>query len=142
MSDESYADAMYGGAVETNDDRYTIEDYMAYEKDDKDDTYISAIAYYPQFTGEADFIPSLNTQLENSAKKAVDSFVASYKDEAKELYATTGVPAYDYLEDCEVEISEDNIATIKINFTESVAGQDDRTGEDTIKVNLNTGEIL
>jgi hypothetical protein len=142
MSDESYADAMYGGAVETNDDRYTIEDYTAYEKDDKGDTYINAIAYYPQFTGEADFIPSLNTQLENSAKKAVDSFVASYKDEAKELYATTGVPAYDYLEDCEVEISEDNIATIKINFTESVAGQDDRIGEDTIKVNLTTGEIL
>jgi hypothetical protein len=142
MSDDSYADAMYGGAIETNDDRYTIEDYTAYEKDDKGDTYINATAYYPQFTGEADFIPSLNTQIENSAKKAVDSFVASYKDDAKEVYATTGVPAYDYLEDCEVEISEDNIATIKINFTESVAGQDDRTGEDTIKVNLTTGEIL
>jgi hypothetical protein len=142
ISDEGYADAMYGGAVESNDERYNIADYSAYEKCADGDTCIDASVYYPQFTGEEDFIASLNTQLENSAKKAADSFIASYKDDAIALYDSEKKLGYSYYEDFEVEISNDNIATITTKFTEQVNGKDDRTGEDVIKVNLTTGEIL
>jgi hypothetical protein len=142
MTDEGYEDAMYGGTAKSDDDRYTIEDYSNALQDNNSNTYIYAISYYPQFTGDADFIPGLNTQLENSAKKVVDSFIASYQEDAAKLHETEESLQYDYFEDFEVEISDDNVATITTHFTEKVYGRDDRTGDDTIKVDLNTGEIL
>jgi hypothetical protein len=105
-----------------------------------------ATAFYPQFKGDEPFISGLNTQLENSAKKGVDSFVASYKDEAIEYYDNATEHLYEvpygYIENCEVEITDDNIAVIKTEFSESKYNDDVRTGSDTIKVNLSTGEIV
>jgi hypothetical protein len=108
---------------------------------------IEAFAYYPQFTGEAEVFASLNTQLENSAKKVADAFIASYADEAAKAYdaqedSEDKTIPYSFVQDVNVEISDDNIATITTSFTESVLGNDDRTSEDVIKVDLNTGEVL
>jgi hypothetical protein len=137
--DEEIAEAV------TND-YYTMESYDAMAMGSDGYACIVATAFYPQFKGDEPFIASLNTQLENSAKKSADSFVESYKDEAIEYYDNAEEHLYEvpygYIQNCEVEITEDNIAVIKTEFSESIYNQDVRTGDDTIKVNLTTGEIV
>jgi hypothetical protein len=146
MSDEGYGNEMYGGQPKSNDDRYTIEDYNLGENGADGGACIVAEVYYPQFTSDEPAISSLNTMIENSAKKAADSFIASYKDEAIELYdsldADKKTLSYEYFEDFELEITEDNIATYKSSFKEDFYNKDTRTGDDTIKINLTTGEVI
>jgi ribosomal protein S17E len=146
FSQEGFEQAVYGGTPSSNDTRYDIGEYSnALRSDDDVTCLISADVYYPQFTGDADFISSLNTQLENSAKKAADSFVESYKDEAAKRYESNKSDIssyYLYVESFDVEISDDNVATITTQFKEDVYGKDEREGESVIKIDLNTGEVL
>jgi hypothetical protein len=134
-------------ATENNADAevtYEMHTYTVGSNGDDGKSCISATVNYPQFVGEEDFIASLNTQLENSAKKAADSFLASYKDDATKEYNSSEdkVQLYDFTQNSEVEITEDNVAVIKNDFVENVSGKDARTGDDTIKIDLATGEIL
>ncbi len=147
MTEEGYFNALHGGEPKSDDSRYELKEYSANAQCTDGDVCINALSYYPQFTGGEDAIASLNTQIENSAKKVVDSFIASYKDDAIKFYDAQGdsedklIP-YSFVQDVNVEISDDNIATITTSFKESVYGKDDRTGDDVIKVDLNTGEVL
>jgi hypothetical protein len=146
MSDGGYQYALNNDG----DYRFDIEDYTVTEKSDIGDAYISATVYYPQFTETGDNIDDvvtaiggINYQLQKSAQKGVDSFIASYKDDALKLYESGAkVGVYNFFEDCEVEISDDNIATIKTHFTESVAGKEDRENDDEYSFNLTTGEPI
>jgi hypothetical protein len=146
MSDGGYQYALNNDG----DYRFDIEDYTVTEKSDIGDAYISATVYYPQFTETGDDIDDvvtaiggINYQLQKSAQKGVDSFIASYKDDALKRYES-GINdvAYRFFEDCEVEISDDNIATIKTHFTESIAGKEDRENDDEYSFNLTTGEPI
>lgn len=106
---------------------------------------INATVQYPKFLIDKDFVPSLNTQLENSAKNAADSFVASYFEDARKIYENPPehlfeVP-YSFFGNCEVEVTDENIAVIKTEFHETKYNEDS-TNTDIIKINLNNGEIV
>jgi hypothetical protein len=146
MSDGGYQYALNNDG----DYRFDIEEYTVTKSSDIGDAYISATVYYPQFTETGDDIDDvvtaiggINYQLQKSAQKGVDSFIASYKDDALKRYES-GINdvAYRFFEDCEVEISDDNIATIKTHFTESIAGKEDRENDDEYSFNLTTGEPI
>jgi hypothetical protein len=156
ISDEEYYLITGGDEAENIDDTdlaeavandyYTMESYDASALGSDGYACIAATAFYPQFKGDEPFIASLNTQLENSAKKGADSFVASYKDEAIKYYDNAEEHLYEvpygYIQNCEVEITDDNIAVIKTEFSESIYNEEVRNGDDTIKVNLSTGEFV
>jgi hypothetical protein len=147
LTEEGYYNALFGGELKSGDYRYELKDYTVYSKCTDGDVCIEAFAYYPQFMGEAEAFASLNTQIEDSAKKAVDSFIASYADEAAKAYdaqedGEDKIIQYSFVQDVDVEISDDNIATITTSFTKSILGNDDKTSGDVIKVDLNTGEVL
>ncbi len=122
--DDDFYSELYGDGSLYSIDVYTNDN-------DATESYITASAEYPQFKDTA--LASLNTQLENSAKKAVDSFIASYSDEA-----AANKTNYSFTEKCTVEIDENNIATITTTFTEVTS--ETREGTDVITVDLTTGE--
>jgi hypothetical protein len=120
---------------EDEDRVFNIVTYTADKKDENGDAYITAYADYPQFTAAGDAISSLNTQLENSAKKAADSFVETYANEALDDL----VAEYSFGADCTVELGDDNTAVITTKYTEITAGNATEN-TDVITVNLETGE--
>jgi hypothetical protein len=130
--------------VENN--RYTIAEYTANAKNTDGEICITATTHYPQFIGDDEITKGLNYQLEKSAKKGVDSFIASYKDNAIDVYDNATehlyeVP-YEFVENCEVEISDDNIATIKTDFSEVKYNEEVRNDGGTIQVDLTTGLVI
>jgi hypothetical protein len=117
---------------------YTIEEYTVNDKANDGSVCITGTTHYPQFDG----MDGLNYQLQKSAMKGVDSFIASYKDVAVEAYENASdklleVPC-EFVENCEVKIV-DNIAYITYDFSERVYNKDVRTNESTLKIDLNTG---
>jgi hypothetical protein len=138
LEDGEEAEAADANA-DAEDKGYKINVNAADITDDDGNVYLTASVGYPQFAADDnDVIASLNTQLENSAAKAVDSFVASYSDEALQNAKT-----YAFNGTCLVEISEDNIATITTTYTEVIAGsEDENVNVDVIVVNLTTGEVV
>jgi hypothetical protein len=153
FTDESYYEVTNGGDHDADDERFTYEDYQAMDFGANGSSAINATVFYPQFSGDEDFIASLNTQLENSAKKDADSFIASYKDEAIKLYDSTTHSddeelAYNYVVDCNVHITSDNIANIDYTvLTNTVNGKSLLENEDgdlleVISINLETGEVV
>jgi hypothetical protein len=152
IEDEEYALITTGGAEEVDDttadasEKFSMEEYTVSAKGADGHLCLTATAYYPQFIGDEAFVASLNTQLESSAKKAADSFLASYEDEAVEYYDNATehlyeVP-YSYSSNCDVDITEDNVAVINNEFSQLVGGKDVTNGSDIIKVSLTTGEII
>ncbi|MGN1318204.1 MAG: copper amine oxidase N-terminal domain-containing protein [Lachnospirales bacterium] len=145
ISDDEYymiTDENFGTISES----YSIESYDVSENGSDGYACINATIFYPKFNLEGDFIASLNTQLENSAKKAADSFVESYKEDALKIYENPPthlfeVP-YSLFGDCAVEITEDNVAIIKTEFSESKYDEEARNYEDIIKINLDNGEVI
>lgn len=124
---------------------YVMESYESTLKASDGANYIYALANYPQFEGTEDFIPSLNTQIDNTVKKAVDSFIESYKDEALKIYTNPPQhlfePPYCYGVDCELT-SEGNIVNIKINYSEYNYKGDNNSLSEVIKINMTTGEVV
>lgn len=162
ISDDDYAmimgvgetdEEVDDGAAEVDDsevaeenDACTIESYETSMSASDGSNFIYANVNYPKFTIDGDFVPSLNTQLYNSAKKAADSFVESYSDDALEVYTNPPehlfeVP-YSFTGDCEVEITDDNVAVINMTYNESKYGEDLITTTETIKINLDNGEVI
>ena len=146
ISDEEYHMITGGDLVLDENEVYTIANYEVSKNGSDGYACITAEVYYPQFAGNNDFIESLNTLLENSAKKAADSFIESYEEDAVKIYDNPPqhlfeVP-YSFIENCNVEITDDNTAVITTEFSEIKYNDDIRTGSDTIKINLNTGEVV
>lgn len=130
---------------EEENSTYSIKTYSVDDKASDTTTYIIATVEYPEFNGDSEIIKSLNTQLENSAKKAADSFVKSYKEDSFKIYddKTKNVfePPYNLFCGCSVSV-EENIAVITNSFIEVHYGIDDKNYTETIKVNLETGEVV
>lgn len=146
ISDEDFAIMTGAGETANENELYTITQYETECKDSDGYNFIYASIDYPQFTIDDDFAPSLNTQLENSAKKAVESFVESYSEAALEIYENPPahlfeVP-YSLSANCAVEITAENIAIITTDYYESKYDEDLYTYTDTIKINLNNGEVI
>jgi hypothetical protein len=125
----------------------TIKEYTTCEENSEGYVYIRGTVYYPEFTGgDEEVIKALNYQLEKSALKGADSFIASYKDEAAKNFDKNGKNAfdysYDYMEICDVEIGFDNIAVITNDLSEAVEGKDVRNNTSVLKVDLTTGAVL
>lgn len=125
---------------------YTLTQYETVRKASDGYNYIYASVAYPQLTTDGNFVPSLNTQLESSAKKAAESFVESYSDAALKIYENPPehlfeVP-YSLSANCQVEITVGNIAIITTDFFESKYGEDLNTYTDTIKINLANGKVV
>lgn len=131
--DEDFLMNLYGNTSNT----YEIYTYFADKSDENGNPYITAYAEYPQFTDDSEIISSLNTQLENSAKKAVDSYIASYSEEASLNAGET----YSFSAYCNVKISNENIAVITTKHIE-ISNKDKKQNTDSITVNLITGEIM
>ena len=115
----------------------------------KDDgtVYITADIEYPVFKGSQDFIESLNTQFYNSAKKAADSFVNSYKEDAENAYDTATEhlfePPYNFYGIVEVTDNGNNTVTVTTSYYEVRYGQDEAvTYDDTVTVYMNTGVVI
>ena len=132
--------------VNTLNKIYSINKYEA--SIDGSDGYacIYSTIYYPKFFIDKDYVPSLNTQLENSAKKAADSFVDSYLKDALEIYNNPPTHLYEVpyslYGNCEVEITDKNIAIIKTEYFETKYSEDLNIYTDTIKINLENGEVV
>lgn len=112
----------------------------------KDDgtVYITADIEYPVFKGSQDFIEGLNTQFYNSAKKAADSFVNSYKEEAENAYDTATEhlfePPYNFYGGVEVTDNGDGTVTVKTSYYEVKYGEDEAdTYDDTVTIDMSTG---
>lgn len=112
----------------------------------KDDgtVYITADIEYPVFKGSQDFIEGLNTQFYNSAKRAADSFVNSYKEDAENAYDTATEhlfePPYNFYGGVEVTDNGDGTVTVKTSYYEVKYGEDEAdTYDDTVTVDMNTG---
>jgi hypothetical protein len=133
--DEDYLEKTYdiGSAEEKG---YEMLTYTAEATDENGNAYINASVAYPQFISDESIIASLNTQLENSAKKAADSFVASYADEAKLLEDAE----YSFTATCNVTIDENNTAVITTEYSE-ITNVNKSEYSDVITVNLTTGEV-
>jgi hypothetical protein len=128
--DENYLSEIYGDGKGYKILTYSPETIGSHGHE------IKAYAEYPQFDENSEIISSLNAQLENSAKKAVDEYLASYREEA-ETNDENQFAAY-----CSVEIGEDNIATVITEYLELTNGQTTNKSEDVITVNLKTGEVI
>jgi hypothetical protein len=126
--DDSYLTEIYGEST-----GYTILTYSP-EKQDADGHTIKANVEYPKFDENNEIIASLNTQLENSAKKSADEYLASYSEAAE----TDGENSFDV--HCSVEISDDNIATVTMEYVEVINGETNKSA-DILTVNLTTGEV-
>lgn len=126
-------------------DTFKIENYTVEKKADDGYNYIIATAAYPVFLGDDSTTASLNTQLQNSAKKAVDSFIASYDAKSLEIYSNPPThlfePPYNFSVGCEVEL-EGDIATITNHYYEVKYDEGDKYYDDVIKVNIKTGEVI
>lgn len=124
---------------------YTIEQYSVNQKASDGANYIIADVEYPVFKGGAIYISGLNTQLQNSAKKAADSFMASYNDKALEIYNNPPThlfePPYILYMSSEVEIL-DNVIKITNNWTEYIYSEEDNSYTDVIKIDMATGEVI
>ncbi len=136
-------DALAAMMSVSDEQRYTIETYTVERKAEDGSNYITATAEYPVFTETEDFIPSLNTQIYNSAVKAVDSFIADYEDAAKKLYDDPsvklfGVP-YSYYNGVYVAIN-DNIAKVTNTYTQSLY-ESDTENTDTYSIDMTTGKV-
>lgn len=125
---------------------YSIESYETSKNGSDGYACINATIQYPKFLIDADYIEGLNTQLENSAKKAADSFVESYLEDALEIYENPPthlfeVP-YSFFGDCTVEFTDENVAVIKTEYSEEKYNEDVKTYTDIIKINLENGEVI
>lgn len=123
---------------------YYTADYESFCATDDGTNYIYASGSYPQFEGEG-FIPSLNTHIENMIKKDIDSFAASYKEDALKAYtnATEHLfePPYNYSVYCELS-AEGDVVSVNVSRYEVQYGQDDKASQEVIKINMQTGEIV
>ncbi len=148
ISDEEYAIATGVDDVEAADENeaYSVEKIEISKNGSDGYACINATVNYPKLLIDKDFVPSLNTQLENSAKKAAESFVESYLDDALKIYENPPthlfeVP-YSLYGNCEVEITDENIAVIKTEYSEAKYNEDLNTYTDIIKINLDNGEVI
>ncbi len=124
---------------------YVMEDYVQTRQVADGTNYLYASATYPQFEGDG-VIASLNTQIENSMKKNVDSFANSYDKAALEIYNNPPAHLFEppYTMSVFSEVSCDgDIVTITSEYHESKYDQDDDTSTtDVLKINMKTGEVV
>lgn len=145
-NEESTVEVKYSemGNTGTTEDKYIKESYMAEKKKDDGTVYINALVEYPVFKGDEDFIESLNTQFYNSAKKAADSFVASFAEKSENIYDNAQVhlfePPYNFYGGIEVSEDGENV-TVKTTYYEVHYGEDALTYGESVTVNMNTGEV-
>lgn len=136
---EDYAE----GSENTDNGVFEMATYEVCEQVEDGTNYIYASVEYPVFSGSG-VVESLNTQLENSSKKAADSFIASYAEKSLEVYNTAEKlfePPYNFYQGCEVSIN-DNIAEITFVYHEVHYGDNETSTTDVIRVNIETGEVV
>lgn len=127
-----------------NSIEYEVESYI--NNSDKEDgtVYISAVVEYPVFKGSQDFIEGLNTQFANSAKKAADTFVNSYGEEAENAYDTATEhlfePPYNFYGMTDVKDRGDGTVEVKTTYYEVRYGEKDTiTFEENVIIDMSTG---
>lgn len=123
---------------------YVTEHYENVKKIDDGTNYLYASADYPQFEGTG-IVSSVNTQIENSVKKAVDSFVESYDKDALNVYTNATEHLFEppYSFGIFSEVSNDgDIVSIKMDYYEVKYDQEDRNFSEVINVNMKTGEVV
>jgi hypothetical protein len=123
---------------------YTIHDYEVNALGADGDQCISVSVSYPQFEGgDSTVISGINAQIEKSARKDADSFLASYKDDAKKAYDASEYKTIDYSYDvyCDVQIQNGDYAIITYDSVEVVDGVSKGTRTEVLDIDLSTGAV-